>query len=245
MTRRTLGWLLAAVAVVLSSATPAAAGTAPLPAPSTVVVVGAPGLAWTDVEPTVTPVLAGLVEDGATGSMTVRAVRSRSCALDGWLTLSAGRRAADLPGPCREPGPVGADGRVPGWSDVERAAREASYGATPGLLATRLVDAGACVRSVGRGAAVGAATTDGVVTDHAPGLPATFGCALTLVDGGALPTDDAPRRAALAELDALLGRVLDRLPDDGAVVVAGVGDGPSPIRPRLLLVAGTGPAELG
>ena len=30
------------------------------------------------------------------GSLTVRAVRSRSCAVDGWLTLSSGRRAADL-----------------------------------------------------------------------------------------------------------------------------------------------------
>ena len=62
------------------------------------VIVGAPGLAWSDLDRDDLPALEAVADEGAVGSLTVRAVRSRSCAIDGWLTLSSGRRAADLPG---------------------------------------------------------------------------------------------------------------------------------------------------
>ena len=69
-------------------------GAAADPASPRLVVVGAPGLSWSDLDGGDLP---GARRHGRAkarvGSMTVRAVRSRSCAVDGWLTLSAGRRA--------------------------------------------------------------------------------------------------------------------------------------------------------
>ena len=79
----------------------ASAAAADDPASPRLVVVGAPGLSWSDLDGGDLPALDAMVEEGAVGSLTVRAVRSRACAIDGWLTLSAGRRAADRPGPCR------------------------------------------------------------------------------------------------------------------------------------------------
>ena len=91
------------------------------PASPRLVVVGAPGLSWSDLDGGDLPALDALASEGALGSLTVRAVRSRACAVDGWLTLSAGRRAADVPGPCREPLPV-VDGSVPRWAEYVAAA---------------------------------------------------------------------------------------------------------------------------
>ena len=60
---------------------------------------------------------------------------------------------------------------------------------------------------------------------------------MVLVDGGVLPASGAERTAALARLDALVSQV--RAADPGAdVVVAGVGDGVSAVRPRAILAAG-------
>ena len=231
-------------ATATATSTPATTPTADLAAPDSVVLVGAAGLAWTDVDPAVTPVLAGLADDGATGSMTVRAVRSRSCAVDGWLTLSAGVRAADLPGPCRTPGEVAVDGSVPDWVDYAVAAGKDPYGARPGLLGTTLRRSDVCVEAVGPGAAIGAAEERGRVTLYATDLPDTLDCTVTLVDAGTLPAEGPTRTQALERLDALVGDVLDRIPSGARVVVAGIGDGDSPVRPRAVVVSGAGPGEL-
>ncbi len=115
--------LRAALAVVVSTLAPAmapaAGATASEDAP--LVIVGAPGLAWSDLDRDDLPALTAMAESGAVGSLTVRGVRSRSCAVDGWLTLSAGRRAGDLPGPCRDPLPV-VGGQVPRWAEYLAAA---------------------------------------------------------------------------------------------------------------------------
>ena len=168
--------------------------------------------------------------------MTVRAVRSRSCAVDGWLTVSAGRRAADVAGPCREPLPVVAD-RVPRWDEYLAAAAAGSYDAHPGTLAEGVTASGACVETVGPGAAIGGAEPSGVVTTYGVALPGSFSCPVVLVDGGTLPESGVERTAALARLDALVAQV--RAADAGAdVVVAGVGDGVSPVRPRAVVASG-------
>ena len=236
-------WLVVALlglAGALLTAAPAAGGT-PLAdgAEPRLVVVGAPGLAWSDVEGAELPALDRLADEGSVGSLTVRALRSRSCAVDGWLTLSSGRRAADRAGPCRDPAAVGADGVVPEWAGYLRSAEEASYGARPGTLGDRARDAGACVETVGAGAAVAGATSDGAVTHHHEALPSSFSCPVVLVDAGVLPADGADRGSALERLDATVAEV--RAVDPGAdVVVAGVGDGASPVRPRLLVATGPG-----
>ncbi len=234
-------WLLLAglvLGVLAGAPTASGAGTAPTddPAAPRLVVVGAPGLAWSDVDGGELPALDALTDEGAVGSLTVRAVRSRACAVDGWLTLSAGRRAADRPGPCREPLPV-VGGSVPRWAEYVAAAAADSYDARPGTLGEEVTASDACVETVGAGAAIGGATLPGVVASHQTQLPASFSCPVVLVDGGVLPESGPAREAALQRLDTLVARV--RAADPGAdVVVAGVGDGNSPVRPRAVVAAG-------
>lgn len=177
--------LLAALLFVLAlAATPAlAAIPTTATAPSTaapaaprqddrpIVLVGLTGVRWDDASAAATPHLFTLLEYGSTGNLISRSVRSTSCPVDGWLAVSAGRRAADLPmeryGTCRallSPGPSGV---VPGWSDFLEAAEEGPYDAVPGLLGSALAEAGATVASLGPGAAIALAGPDGVpVGDH-------------------------------------------------------------------------------
>jgi hypothetical protein len=222
---------VAALASLALSATAADATASPR-----LVVVGAPGLSWSDLGDGDLPALEAMVREGALGSMTVRAVRSRACAVDGWLTLSAGRRAADVDGPCREPLPV-VGGRVPRWDEYVAAADADSYDALPGTLGEEVTASGTCVQTVGAGAAIGGANRAGVVSDHGPTVPAELTCPVVLVDGGVLPQSGAARSTALGRLDALVTQV--RAADPGAdVVVAGVGDGVSAVRPRAVVAAG-------
>src|SRR5690349_23542415 len=94
-----------------------------------VVLLGTAGLRWTDVGNT-TPTLARLRDQGASGWLAVRSVRSVTCPVDGWLAISAGRRAADIEmgtkarrhePSCREPHLAstvnGGAVTVPQWSD--------------------------------------------------------------------------------------------------------------------------------
>ena len=235
--------VLAALAVVPWASASPSAPSAPRADAATprLVVVGAPGLAWSDLDRADLPALRALASEGSLGSLTVRAVRSRSCAVDGWLTLSAGRRAADLPGPCRAPLPV-VDGTVPRWEEYLEAAAEDSYDARPGTLGEAATASGACVETVGPGAAISGADRSGRVVRHHPSVPPSFSCPVVVVDGGALPHDAAARRVAVARLDMLVAEVVRAAPGSD-VVVAGVGDGDSPVRPRAVLA--TGPSFRG
>ena len=78
---------------------PSAAAAAPDAATAArVLVVGVPGLTWTDVDQVSTPELWAMADNSAIGSLSVRAARSTTCVLDGWATLGAGNRAR-VPGP--------------------------------------------------------------------------------------------------------------------------------------------------
>jgi hypothetical protein len=202
---------------------------------SSVVLVGAPGLAWSDLDPATTPHLLELAGDGAVGSMTVRGDRSVACGVDGWLILGAGRRAS---GPGCEPARPVTDGTVPGWGADVAAVRAQSYGAVPGTLAARLAASGECVETVGPGAAVAGADPEGRVAHHLDDVPSAPSCAVVLVDAGTLPAPGESRAAALAALDALVGEIAAGLSPGNRLVVAGVGDGESPVAPRAVLVSG-------
>ncbi|WP_245753395.1 hypothetical protein [Geodermatophilus ruber] len=80
------------LAVLLPGALPAAAAGDGATA-DRVLVVGVPGLVWSDVDPQATPHLWALAEDAPIGAVSVRAARATSCLLDGWATLGAGNRA--------------------------------------------------------------------------------------------------------------------------------------------------------
>ena len=85
---RVLALLLVLLTVLLGSPTTAGAredgGNT---AADRVVVVGVPGLTWSDVDPEGTPELWALAGESSIGAMSVRGARSTTCLLDGWATL--------------------------------------------------------------------------------------------------------------------------------------------------------------
>lgn len=230
--------VLTALATVLLGGSPASA-LAPASSeddPAAVILIGSPGLTFSDLDAQNTPTLVDLAQRGATASMTVRAVRTRSCAIDGWLTLSAGRRAADLPGPCREP-MVASDGSLALVDDYQRAAADDSYGAVPGTLGQRFADVGHCLQPIGAGGQVAAADPQGRVAEALSPTGSAMPCSVMIVDAGPLPADAAARAQALAGLDFLVASFVDGDPE-ADIIVAGVGDGDSTMSPRALMAAG-------
>jgi len=252
---RSVVCLLLALAV-LAGVAPTAAQADTSPAP--VVLIGMGGVRWSDVDEARTPALAGLAREGAIGDLAVRSVRTTTCPLDGWLTISAGRRAAGArtpgapePGnpPCRPlpaASPAGgpADGQVAGWSDYRAAADAESYGATPGLLGDALAAAGVCASAQGPGAAVALARSDGTLPKG------KTSCPLTVIDAGTVrdpadvprgaPADGAAGRATqVAAVDAKVTAALTAAPASARVVVVSLAD--SGRTPHLQLVAVRGP----
>lgn len=163
---RTLRALTAALVTGLALLVAAPAHAAePDAAPGPVVLVGVAGLRWDDIGSLTTPALWGLSREGSVGTVTTRSVRSRACPADGWLAVSAGNRAADLPaedGTCRTLRDPGESGQVPGWEDYRAAAAGESYRARLGLLGGELERSGTTATGIGPGAAIALADADGV-----------------------------------------------------------------------------------
>jgi hypothetical protein len=91
-----------------------------------VLVVGVPGLVWTDLDAAVTPQLWDLAEGSAIGAMSVRSAGGTTCLLDGWATLGAGNRAR-FPGPAAPIPPVPVeDGGTAGGVDAAPGSGEAA-----------------------------------------------------------------------------------------------------------------------
>jgi hypothetical protein len=244
-----------------------------------VMFVGIAGLAWQDVTAEDTPTLYSMVDPNAAASLTVRTVRPRTCAVDGWLTIGAGRRATDLqdldadevpdrycrdvPEPIRFPGDGGA--AVPGWDLLVAAQDEQTYDTRLGLLGDRIAAIGLCATSVGPGAAMALARSDGIATNYVPDPAAVDAgllgeCPVTVVDLGSIPPPAEPgaeeaeqeeaaaaRSFAVSAVDSALARLLQNVPDDLAVLVAGIADSapseppaedePTAIAPSALRVA--------
>ncbi len=289
MTRRALlllaGLLATLSAVLVPVAASSAAGAAdpapdrlaaPVSAPRSddatttsstnpVILVGTGGLTWSDVDERSTPALWSMLRDGSTAALSVRSVFTNTCPIDGWLSLSAGNRAAaDGPGkgggrrttdPC-PPIPVVDSGVVPGWDGYVRSAAGKKFDSTPGTLGETLASNDQCVQAVGPGAGVGAAYRSGAVPRYAPYDPATLtgslsACRVTLVDVGSLrdPADvpEAEVDASLgsrgeqaAAIDRRIGQVLEAAPSGSDVVVASLSDAGSSERLRLVAAKGPG-----
>lgn len=166
--------LALAAALLALPAPPAAAAAVPGP----VVVVGVGGLRWDDLDAG-TPALQALLDTGAAGTLAVRSLRRTTCPLDGWLSVSAGRRAGDAErspgGPGCRPvqagfsGPGGA-ATVTGWEGYRRLAREGTFDAVPGLLGASLAAAAVPTAAVGPGAVVALADEQGRTPVAWPGL---------------------------------------------------------------------------
>ncbi|QDO87250.1 hypothetical protein FNH13_01980 [Ornithinimicrobium ciconiae] len=202
-----------------------------------VVVVGAPGLSWTDITEQSTPTLWSLVGEGASAGLIVRGAHELTCPSDGWLTLGAGQRAAAnddgvqdcaavpevVPGDASTPAQVGdVTATIPAWDGWVEAAERRPLDAELGTLGAALEADGRCVRAGGPLAALGAAGPQGQVgqftqdelTAYAPGV-----CNVTLLDAGVIAD-----QTDAGILDARLAVLLERLPDDATLVVAGLAD---------------------
>ncbi|MGL4174224.1 MAG: hypothetical protein ACRCTR_09190 [Actinomycetota bacterium] len=189
-----------------------ATDTAPPPTtPAPVILLGTSGVQWADVTERTAPQLAALGQSSAIGQLAVRGVRATACPIDGWLAISAGRRATDTmksdtdehlcaPIPRPEQGTALAAGTaakavsVPGWKTYQQTAQDGTFDARPGSFGDALAAQGHCVTAVGPGAAVASATTSGEVLQYFPN-PTTpdaltairaSECPLTVVDVGAI-----------------------------------------------------------
>jgi len=263
----------------VASAPPAAAAAAPQPREARsgtvspadqaqrVAVIGVPGLRWGDLDPERTPNLWQLATEGAVASLSTRTIppegTSVNCPVAGWLTVSAGQRAA-APGPGCPPAPEpvrAADGSatVPGWSELAALQRSSAYQARIGLLGQAITAAGGRVAAVGPGAALAAADQNGRVATYArtPGeLPDLTPYAAVFAEAGeiarawwragqgrAVELDDAARATAVRAADRTVGELLRHLPPETLVLVAGLSDAGSLAHLHVAIALGPGRGE--
>ncbi|MEV0596890.1 hypothetical protein [Nonomuraea cavernae] len=266
---RALTALLGIVLAVLLL--PAAAHAGSLTAPQgRVALIGVPGLEWSDLDQTRTPHLWKLVAEGASASLSTRAVpppdRGITCPVSGWLTVSAGQRAGTPGKGCPAvpaPRPDGEGATVPGWAELAAHQSETGYDARVGALGQLVADAGGQVAAIGPGAALAAADKAGNIAkyvDNPESLPDDLTpYHLIVLDAPELatawagrPLDEygvpasmpaATRMAAVAEADHRIGTLLTRLPAGTTVLVAGVSD----VTPNahLHVALATGPSPDG
>jgi hypothetical protein len=222
--------LLLLVLLLIALPAPAYADT---PAPQ-VVVVGVPGLRWSDVTSAGTPALARLARVAAVGLLSVKTAAPLDCPADGWLTLGAGNRvraAGRRPHPCGAALPT-----ADSLPEQVRANAERREGAEPGLLARTLERRGGCVTAVGAGAALAAADPAGSVAPDRRGPSGS--CPVRIVEA---PAVAGPDRAAGARLaDAVVADELARLRQGATLLVLGVSEAPGGGSPHLHVALATG-----
>src|SRR6266571_3377910 len=240
-TARTHGAWSALSKAALSKAAHSATRTLPT-GPPAVVIVGIPGLRWTDVSPRAAPRLWRLAADGSVGTLVVRTVLPRTCPVDGWLTLNAGARAMARH---TEKGMCPAIAAPSALPLIARYNQRFHYNPHWGLLASG-AGRGRCATAVGPGAALALATPPGQPSLAPHYLPDAAGvsrsvlarCPLTVADLGAIPVARG-RAAAVRADDRVLGRIAAAMPRGGLLVVAAPADGAAP-HLRVLVVSGPG-----
>ncbi len=252
--------LLPAIAAVLIAATgvfgllsrPATAS--PTGRADYVVVAGAAGLRWDDINATDTPTLWKLAQQGSIGALSVRSAAALTCPADGWLTLGAGnlaRRGSDpqvdatgqcpaMSVPLARPDSIGAS--LTDQAKVVQLNKELPYGAQPGALA----EAVRCTAAVGTGAAVAAARPYGRVDKYAEEFPTDLrgylaSCVLSMVDLGTLTAvDPAVRQQQATAVDNQLATVLANRPARSLLLVAGLADTQAGTRLHVAIADGPG-----
>ncbi|UFU06950.1 hypothetical protein [Ruania halotolerans] len=226
-----------------------------------VVLIGVGGLAWEDIDDE-TPALASLTQQ-AVGSLVVRSVRSFTCPADGWLALNTGTRAADHEGQCRfllEP----SGSQVRGWQDYQEAVSGQNFEAQLGLFGEVLGETGTPVHSIGPGAAIAVAGSNGNVAGHTdrPADPGELAAAtseavadsdLVVIDAGSIRNGDdgytisSSRAEYRAEQIRIIERrvaaILDGLAESASepvVLLAGMADSGTTPGLRVLTISGPG-----
>ena len=200
-----------------------------------VVVVGVPGLRWSDVTQEVTPTLWGLAGSSSLGAMSVRAEPSNTRRGDGWLTLGSGDRARAFPSGTD---PAVAAEQLPDPADppavraLVELNRRSSFGAHVGALGAAVHAAGLRTAASGAGAGLAAMDAGGSVDEQLP--PATAASGLVQGSPASLVVVELPeayaqqpgplRDAALREVDARLGRLRAATGPGDLLLVLGVSD---------------------
>ncbi|GII58177.1 hypothetical protein Pth03_65660 [Planotetraspora thailandica] len=235
--------LLPTSAAMAHTQAPAAAHQATPPATSAqgekAVLVGVPGLMWSDINQADTPNLWKLASTSAVGSLSVRTVGNVTCPYDGWLTISAGVRSA-VGARCGMPPTPEKQGQgavIPEFSWLWDVRDQQNAG----TLGQAVHDAHACTMAVGPGAALALADRSGkvdVYADSPDQVTDWARCDVVAVDvddlvkpyidGDKIPTvaeklSPEARRAAVQAADAKLGPVITNL-GDRSILVAGLSD---------------------
>jgi hypothetical protein len=214
-----------------------------------VIVAGAAGLRWDDLDPARTPTLWQEATRGSIGWLSVRTAQRVACPGDGWVTFGAGNYAAwprtsaqcDPPAPeLTQPDAIGAN--ITNQRNLVRDNQERlPYGAVPGALAESL----RCTVAVGPGAAIAAARPFGRVDQYQPELPAEpaellSDCQLSVVDLGTVAGSGDARAAAVARADATLARLVAARPPQSLLLVAGLSDTDRNPRLHVAIAEGAG-----
>jgi len=226
------------------------------------VVVGIPGLSWRDIDPEQTPNLYALTADAEGAQLSVRSVFRVTCAIDGWLTVGAGRRAAaervqgidetenrpalnDLcpTQPAVEPRGEGA--RVAGWGSLVAYNQELSFNARLGQLGEAARANDACTTAYGEDAALAVADESGRVENYFPDATSATtarmaSCDLSVVNVASIdlrPGNKLDRDAQVATADVELGTFMARVPDTATVVLLGLADSEPSARLQLSSVS--------
>ncbi|MDN3243552.1 hypothetical protein [Glycomyces tritici] len=219
--------VLAVVCAVLA-VPPVGAAAAEDDGAAGIIVLGVPGLAWTDIDASVTPNMWAMAGSGASASMSVRTIGSWTCPEAGWLSLGAGERAggaaprdAQCAAQSRLPAPVedGEGWSVEGWDALVEANESFNYGARLGSLA----DAVALMAAEQEAAAAEAEAAGEPVVAPDPGA-----CVAGIGDGAALAAADTAGRISfwgpdLESLGAAMA-VCDVVVVDPGVVVGDAAD---------------------
>jgi len=240
--------LLVLLAVLLGVPSTAVAADGDAARADRVLVVGVPGLTWSDIDPEGTPELWAMAGDSAIGALSVRAARSTTCVLDGWATLGAGNRAR-VPGPdeglppvplpsvplpddqaAATPTPDGAQPEPPldttlSHCGLQERAASVALADPAGTVARTAEDEGTTRFGAEPGAlgkAVGCATVSGRAATVAV---AVKGVKMTRVD--ALPTDPDELAGVLGGCELTLV-TLDQLTDAGEPGVERTDEGTDP-----------------
>ncbi|MFF5297292.1 hypothetical protein [Paractinoplanes globisporus] len=217
-----------------------------------VIVAGAAGLRWDDLDPQRTPTLWQEATKGSIGWLSVRSAQRVTCPSDGWVTLGAGNYAAYpriLTGSSRcgplapeldQPDAIGAN--ITNQRNIVQDNQDRlPYGAVPGSLAESV----RCTVAVGPGAAIAAARPFGRVDKYQATLPADprsllSDCVLSFIDLGTITGSGASRATLVEQADATLARVVAARPDRSLLLVAGVSDTDRTSRLHVAIAEGPG-----